>query len=99
MRFAGISKTRLQVSSFSDTRNAYNSEFNYVVDLLGHPQAVEVDTDWFYDPETNMFSPEGEIRYPEPEPTPVQPLTFEQMQALETANNIDYLVCLKDLGL
>lgn len=96
-RYALVSKCRMQVGAFVDNFKAGSPEFDYIVDLQGHPQKDEVQEDWFYDPVTGMFTEEGEIHYPEP--TPVQPLTFEQMQAFETANNIDYLVCLKDLGL
>ena len=78
---------------------AVNPMFNHIVDLQDHPQADEVDIEWFYDPTTGVFSPEGEIPYPEPESTVKQQLTLEQAAILETENNVDYLVCLKDLGL
>lgn len=98
-RYALVSKCRMQIGAFVENFKEGSPEFDYIVDLNSHPQADEVDIDWFYDAVTGKFSEEGEIYYPEPEPTPVQPLTFEQAQALETANNMDYLVCLKDLGL
>lgn len=73
-RYAVISQVRLQVGAFTDNFAAINPAFNYIVDLSTHPQADEVDIDWFYDPTTGVFSTEGEIFYPEvvveqPEPT------------------------------
>lgn len=100
-RYAIVVSVRKQVNNFTDNLDSFSGigDILLAIDLIDHPQKNEVQIDWFYDPETNMFSPEGEIHYPEPELLLVQPLTFEQAQALEAANNIDYLVCLKDLGL
>ena len=98
-RYVLISKCRLQVGAFVDRESAGTPEFDYIVDLQDHPQKDEVQIDWFYDPAKDTFSSEGEIPYPEPESTVEQQLTLEQAAILETANNVDYLVCLKDLGL
>lgn len=98
-RYALVSKCRLQVGAFVDRESAGTPEFDYIVSLQDHPQADEVDIEWFYNPTTGVFSQEGEIPYPELESTVEQQLTLEQAAILETANNVDYLVCLKDLGL
>ena len=98
-RYAVIPIVRLQIDSYTNNAMAVNPMFNHIVDLKDHPQADEIDIGWFYDPTTGTFSAEGEVQYPDPEPMPAQPLTFDQAVALEMANNIDYLVCLKDLGL
>ena len=98
-RYAVVVKVRRQVNNFTDNIELFSSEFCYFVDLQDHPQKDEVQIDWFYDPAKDTFSPEGEIPYPEPESTVEQQLTLEQAAILETANNVDYLVCLKDLGL
>ncbi len=95
-RYALVSKCRMQIGAFVDDFKAGSPEFDYIVDLIDHSQADKVQEGWFYDPVTGIFSQEGKIPYPGTELTL---LTFEQMQALETANNIDYLVSLKDLGL
>lgn len=47
-----------------------------------------------YDPETGTFS---EYIPPEPEPTPEPQLTETEQAILDTAINVDYLVCMKEL--
>ena len=47
-----------------------------------------------YDPETGTFS---EYTPPEPELTPEPTLTETEQAILETAINVDYLVCMKEL--
>ena len=47
-----------------------------------------------YDPETVTFS---EYTPPEPEPTPEPQLTETEQAILDTAINVDYLVCMKEL--
>ena len=47
-----------------------------------------------YDPETVTFS---EYTPPEPEPTPEPQLTETEQAILDTAINVDHLVCMKEL--
>lgn len=47
-----------------------------------------------YDPETVTFS---EYTPPEPEPTPEPQLTGTEQAILDTAINVDYLICMKEL--
>lgn len=47
-----------------------------------------------YDPETGTFS---EYTPPEPEPIPEPPLSETEQAILDTAINVDYLVCMKEL--
>ena len=47
-----------------------------------------------YDPETVTFS---EYTPPEPEPTPEPQLTETEQAILDTAINVAYLVCMKEL--
>lgn len=47
-----------------------------------------------YDPETGAFS---EYTPPEPEPAPEPQLTETEQAILDTAINVDYLVCMKEL--
>lgn len=47
-----------------------------------------------YDLETGAFS---EYTPPEPEPTPEPQLTETEQAILDTAINVDYLVCMKEL--
>ena len=47
-----------------------------------------------YDPETNTFT---EYTPPEPEPIPEPQLTETEQAILDTAINVDYLVCLQEL--
>lgn len=47
-----------------------------------------------YDPETGAFS---EYTPPEPEPIPEPQLTETEQAILDTAINLDYLVCMKEL--
>lgn len=47
-----------------------------------------------YNPETGTFS---EYTPPEPEPTPEPPLSETEQAILDTAINVDYLVCMKEL--
>lgn len=85
-RYAVISQVRLQVGAFTDNFAAINPAFNYIVDLQDHPQADEVQEDWFYDPVTGAFSPEGEISYPEIEPEQ-SPLTPDDLYQAATLLN------------
>lgn len=88
-RYAVVSLVRLQVGAFTNNLAAINPAFNYSVDLKGHPQADEVDIDWFYNPETGEFSAEGEISYPEPIQEP--PTPAEQYQAATLLNQAEIL--------
>ena len=81
-RYAVISQVRLQVGAFTDNFAAINPAFNYIVDLQDHTQADDVQEDWFYNPGTNMFSPESEISYPEPIQEPPTPGDLYQAAAL-----------------
>ena len=47
-----------------------------------------------YNSETGTFS---EYTPPEPEPTPEPPLSETEQAILDTAINVDYLVCMKEL--
>lgn len=47
-----------------------------------------------YDPETNTFT---EYTPPEPEPIPEPPISETEQAILDTAVNVDYLVCMKEL--
>ena len=49
-----------------------------------------------YDPETGTFS---EYIPPEPEPTPTPPLTEQEQIAIDTALNVEYMVCLMEANL
>ena len=74
-RYAQVAKTTLQVAAFVNNYNAINPEYSYIIDLKDHTQADEVQEDWFYNPETNMFTPEGKISYLEliqEPPTPTE---------------------------
>ena len=64
-KYAIVVKTRMQVNGFTDYPEAVNKELAYLIDLQEHPQKDEVQEEWFYDPATEKFSPEGEISYPE----------------------------------
>lgn len=86
---------------------------NHVIDIVKDPTsfleyphipegfkviAVECDNTvtlgMIYDPETGAFS---EYTPPEPEPTPEPQLTETEQAILDTAINVDYLVCMKEL--
>lgn len=81
-RYAVIPIVRLQVDGYTNNVMAVNPMFNHIVDLNDHPQADEVDIDWFYNPETGEFSAEGEISYPEPIQEPPTPGDLYQAAAL-----------------
>lgn len=49
-----------------------------------------------YDPETGTFS---EYIPPEPEPIPTPPLTEQEQIAIDTALNVEYMVCLMEANL
>ena len=60
-------------------------------------KCVLVDKDvlgMIYDPETGTFS---EYTPPEPEPIPEPPISETEQAILDTAINVDYLVCMKEL--
>ena len=88
-RYAQVAKTTLQVAALVNNYNAINPEYSYIVDLKGHLQADEVQEDWFYNPETNMFTPDGEISYPEPIQEP--PTSAELYQAATLLNQAEII--------
>lgn len=90
-RYAVISQVRLQVGAFTDNFAAINPAFNYIVDLEQHPQAAEVEVDWFYDPVTGQFSEEGEIPYPEVTPEQPEPTPEELYRAANLLNQAEIL--------
>lgn len=90
-RYAVISQVRLQVGAFTDNFAAINPAFNYIVDLEQHPQAAEVELDWFYDPVSGTFSAKGEIPYPEVTLEQPAPTTDELYQAANLLNQVEIL--------
>ena len=62
--------------------------------VLAIPCDDTVTLGMIYDPETEVFS---EYIPPEPEPTPEPQLTETEQAILDTAINVDYLVCMKEL--
>lgn len=62
--------------------------------VLAIPCDDTVTLGMIYDPETGAFS---EYTPPEPEPIPEPQLTETEQAILETAVNVDYLVCMKEL--
>ena len=62
--------------------------------VLAIPCDDTVTLGMIYDPETGAFS---EYTPAEPEPTPEPPLSETEQAILETAINVDYLVCMKEL--
>lgn len=71
----------------------------YPPDPLGNPVTAipcddTVTLGMIYDSETGTFS---EYTPPEPEPTPEPQLTETEQAILDTAINVDYLVCMKEL--
>lgn len=62
--------------------------------VLAIPCDDTVTLGMIYDPETGVFS---EYTPPEPEPMPEPQLTETEQAILETAINVDYLVCMKEL--
>ena len=74
-------------------------ESYYPPDPSGNPVTAipcdeTVTLGMIYDPETVTFS---EYTPPEPEPTPEPQLTETEQAILDTAINVDYLVCMKEL--
>ncbi len=88
----------MQITGFTDNPKAVNLQNNILVDMLEHSQKDEVQIDWFYDADTNLFSAEGEVAYPVPEEKKEE-LTEQEQAILETAVNTEYLVCLAELGI
>lgn len=89
-RYAVVVKVRMQVNNFTNyPESIVMPETVYIVDLQTHPQADEVDIDWFYNPETGEFSAKGEISYPEPIQEP--PTPEEQYQAAMLLNQAEIL--------
>ena len=62
--------------------------------VLAIPCDDTVTLGMIYDPETEAFS---DYIPPEPEPTPEPQLTETEQAILDTAINVDYLVCMKEL--
>ena len=62
--------------------------------VLAIPCDDTVTLGMIYDPETEAFS---EYTPPEPEPIPEPPLSETEQAILDTAINVDYLVCMKEL--
>ena len=62
--------------------------------VLAIPCDDTVTLGMIYDPETEAFS---EYIPPEPEPTPEPEITETEQAILDTAINVDYLVCMKEL--
>ena len=101
-QYAVVVRVRMQVSGYVKNPEIVNLQNNIVVDLKDHKQKEEVDVGWFYNAETNTFSKEGVVTYPEPEPEPEsepEPLTEIEQCILDTSLNTEYLVCLADLGI
>ena len=74
-------------------------EPHYPPDPSGNPVTANpcddtVTLDMIYDPETNTIT---EYTPPEPEPIPEPQLTETEQAILDTAINVDYLVCMKEL--
>lgn len=90
-RYAVISQVRLQVGAFTNNFAAINPAFNYIVDLYDHPQADEVQEDWFYDPVTGVFSKEGEISYPEIELVQEDTELYELYRAVNLLNQAEII--------
>ena len=63
--YAKVIRVRMQVGGFTKNPKAVNTQNNILVDLTDHPQKYEVQIDWFYNEETDTFSPDGEVDYPE----------------------------------
>lgn len=86
-RYAVIARVRKQVASFINNPKIINQKFNLIVDLENHPQKNEIQIDWFYDEETNTFSAEGEVVYPEfKEPEQTQ---LDRIEAAVAKSNDD----------
>lgn len=79
------------MGAFTDNFAAINPAFNYIVDLEQHPQAAEVELDWFYDPVSGTFSAKGEIPYPEVTLEQPAPTTDELYQAANLLNQVEIL--------
>ena len=92
-KYAMIVVARMQVDSFTDNPESYVGLGDTViaVDMQTHPQKDEVQEDWFYNPETNRFSEEGEIHYPEIESVQLGPTPEEQYQAATLLNQAEIL--------
>ena len=80
-RYAVVVKVRMQVSGYVKNPEIVNLQNNIVVDLENHPQKEEVEKGWFYDEETNTFSAEGEVQYPEPELIISEPTQMDRIEA------------------
>ena len=80
-RYAVIAKARMQISGYVNKPESVNLQNNIIVDLENHPQREEVEEEWFYDAETNTFSKEGEVYYPEVEPTVYEPTQLDKIEA------------------
>lgn len=92
-KYAMIVVARMQVDSFTDNPESYVGLGDAViaVDMQTHPQKDEVQEDWFYNPETNRFSEEGEIHYPEIESVQPGPTPGDLYQAATLLNQAEIL--------
>ena len=99
-RYAVVVRVRMQVTGYVKNPEIVNLQNNIVVDLENHPQKDEVDVDWFYNEETNTFSKEGEVQYPEPEEViSDKVLTAQEEMAIDAALNVEYAVCLLEASM
>ena len=99
-RYAVVVKARMQISGYVKNPEIVNLQNNIVVDLENHPQKNEVKKGWFYDEESNAFSAEGEVQYPEPEDEiSERVLTAQEEMAIDTALNVEYAVCLLEASM
>ncbi len=80
-RYAVIAKATMKVGGFVAKSEIVNKNNNIIVDLEAHTQKDEVDIDWFYDAETNTFSKEGEVTYPEVEVAVSEPTQLDRIEA------------------
>ncbi len=84
-RYAVIGRLTKQVGVFVDNPKSVNTKYNILVDLENHPQAKEIELDWFYDESTNTFFEEGEIHYPELQPP--QPTQLDRIESMLSSSN------------
>lgn len=93
-RYAVIAKKRMQISGFVNNPDAVNAQSNILVDMETHLQKDEVEKGWFYDEESNSFSAEGEVIYPEPVYREPEDTDLTQTDRIEAA--VDYLMATKE---
>lgn len=92
-KYAMVVAARMQVDSFTNNPESYVGlgETVIAVDIQDHPQKMEIQEDWFYDPVTGKFSAEGEIHYPEIESVQPAPTTDELYQAANLLNQAEII--------